>query len=550
VNGAKNLIMGLWVRQSFRALEKFIASLRHTTFAGDVCLCVEDISADTVAQLRAHGIIVVRTGPSAQPRMTALASRYFTFLDFLTRHANDYVKVMLTDPAAVVFQSDPFAAPLPADIVYTSERRLLCKSPAEHGAVVQAYGESVAHNIRDCMVSNTSATIGTFAGILRYVVAMTHELSGRTTPISGLIDQGVHNYVVHMHPQRGAWLDPAGSIAVAMDAMPDEAVRIAEQGVLIDGRLAPVLCRWDGNSKAREHVKSAPRFRLDPSMRGAWPSAEPTDVPTPPALSSGDAVVAYYQRQRDADWLQLFLGSLRCVRDATIVHCVGDFDDDELAVLARYGCTGHQISASESGIAENLAHFYLNQVLEKLTADRSALPDQVLVLDNMSAVFLRDPFLTSTIGLSVFSEGPTRIADSDYNRHRLAFFVPPEESQIQLPIVSSALLRGRLPVVCDFYRQLFAELVGRPELLSIQKVVQGAVNKLCHSGKLGFPVIIHPNAAEVVFDFWPFAMAVDTRHGVRIGGAVPAVVLGSNPQSVLMRKLRVDLSLSDIGTQK
>jgi len=550
VNGAKNLIMGLWVRQSFRALEKFIASLRHTTFAGDVCLCVEDISADTVAQLRAHGIIVVRTGPSAQPRMTALASRYFTFLDFLTRHANDYVKVMLTDPAAVVFQSDPFAAPLPADIVYTSERRLLCKSPTEHGAVVQAYGESVAHNIRDCMVSNTSATIGTFAGILRYVVAMTHELSGRTTPISGLIDQGVHNYVVHMHPQRGAWLDPAGSIAVAMDTMPDEAVRIAEQGVLIDGRLAPVLCRWDANSKAREHVKSAPLFRLDPSMRGVWPSAEPTDVPTPPALSSGDAVVAYYHRPRDADWLHLFLGSLRCVRDATSVHCVGDFDDDELAVLARYGCTAHQISASESGIAENVAHFYLNQILEKLTADRSAVPDQVLVLDNMSAVFLRDPFLTSTIGLSVFSEGPTRIADSDYNRHRLAFFVPPAESQIQLPIVSSALLRGRLPVVCEFYRQLFAELIGRPELLSIQKVVQGAVNKLCHGGKLGFPVIIHPNAAEVVFDFWPFAMAVDTRHGVRIGGAVPALVLGSNPQSVLMRKLRVDLSLSDTETRQ
>ncbi len=396
MNGAKNLIMGLWVRQSFRALEKFIASLRHTTFAGDVCLCVEDISADTVAQLRAHGIIVVRTGPSAQPRMTALASRYFTFLDFLTRHANDYVKVMLTEPAAVVFQSDPFAAPLPADIVYTSERRLLCKSPAEHGAVVQAYGESVAHNIRDCMVSNTSATIGTFAGILRYVVAMTHELSGRTTPISGLIDQGVHNYVVHMHTQRGAWLDPAGSIAVAMHTMPDEAVRIAEQGVLIDGRLAPVLCRWDGNSQAREYVKSAPRFRLDPSMRRAWPSAEPTDVPTPPALSTGDAVVAFYQRQRDADWLQLFLGSLRCVPDATSVHCVGDFDDDELAVLARYGCTAHQISASESGIAENVAHFYLNQVLEKLTADRSELPDQVLVLDNMSAAFLRDPFLTST----------------------------------------------------------------------------------------------------------------------------------------------------------
>ena len=60
---------------------------------------------------------------------------------------------------------------------------------------------------------------------------------------------------------------------------------------------------------------------------------------------------------------------------------------------------------------------------------------QVLVLDRMSAIFPRDPFLTKTIGLSVCCEGPTRIADSDYNRERLALFVPHEESAPRLPII-------------------------------------------------------------------------------------------------------------------
>ena len=103
-----------------------------------------------------------------------------------------------------------------------------------------------------------------------------------------------------------------------------------------------------------------------------------------------------------------------------------------------------------------------------------------------------------------------------------------------------------MPTVREFYRRLFAELIGRPDLLSMHKVVQGAVNKLCHFGDLGFPVIMHPNGAEVYFDFWPSGLAIDTRHGVRIGGSVPAVVLGGNPETPLMIKLRIDLSLSEV----
>ncbi len=549
MSGSKNLIMGLWARHPFRLLEKFIASLRRTTFTGDVCLCVEDISADTVAQLRAHGIIVVRTALSAQPHMTALASRYFSYLDFLTHHGDNYANVLLTDPAAVVFQSDPFAEPLPADIVYTQEHRRLGASPADHDAVVQGYGETVAHNIRDCMVSSASATIGTRAGMLRYLVAMTQELSSRTTPITGSIDQGVHNCVVHMHPVRGAWLDPAGAIVAAMHMQPDEAVAISEQGVAINGRLVPVLCCWDEHANVRKYVRAARQFRLDASMRGAWPAAprvDPAPADVDKASPAGNAVVAFYQRERDAAWLRLFLASLRCVTDSVRVHCVGDFDPHELEVLARYGCTAHQAPATEAGIAENVAHFYLSHVLEKLAADSSTMPGQVLVLDNMSAVFPRDPFLAATIGLSVFAEGPTRIADSVYNQHRLAYFVPPQESWLQEPVVSSSLLRGGVPHVRDFYRRLFAELIGRAELLSMHKVVQGAFNKLCHGDDLGFPVIVHANGAEAYFDLWVSGLAVDTRHGVRVGGRVPAVVLGSNPETTLMIKLRTDLSLTEV----
>jgi hypothetical protein len=500
VSGSKNLIMGFCARQSFGQLTPFLASLRRTSFAGDICLMIEDVAAETVDRLRSAGIIVERAAPSAQQRMAAMSSRYFSYMDFLVRRGDGYANVMLVDPSTSVFQTDPFAERLPADIVYTGEHRTIGETPAVHDAVVQAYGEAVAHNIRNCTVSRADTTIGTMSGILRYLASMTHQLGGRTTPITGAVDQGVHNYVVHMRPLRGAWLDPSGQTALAPRTERHDAAEIA----------------GPGSGAASEQAPGA-----------------------------RDAVIAFYQRQRDAGWLDLFLGSLRCVSDAVDVHCIGDFDQDELKILARFGCTAHAAPATEPGMAENVAHFYLDQVLDRIASGGTQQPDQVLVLDSVRAVFPRDPFLTKTIGLSVFCEGPTCIGESDYNRDRLGLFAPLDERWLRQSIVSSMVLRGPLPLLREFYRRMFIELVGRAELLKIHKVVQGVVIKLCHGGDLGFPVIVHPNGAEVHFEFLASSLAVDTRHGVRIGGAVPGVVLSGHRESALLLKLRIDLNLPE-----
>ena len=526
---SKNLILGFCAKLPFRRLEPFIASLRHTTFAGDVCLLVQDVAADTIRRLRAHGVIVERASPSAQPRMAATSSRYFSYQDFLLRRGELYANVLLADAGTSVFQTDPFATPPSTDIVYTAERRRIGDTPSVHDAVVQAYGEAVAYNIRDCTVSSANSTIGTRSGILRYLAAMTHQLAGRTTPITGVIDQGIHNYVVHMRPLRGAWLDSEDRLAIVLDASAEDAVEVAEQGVLVDARAVPLLSHWDANAKVAAHVSTSQRFRLD----------EPTPGPESTAT---DSVVAFYLRQRDAGWLDLFLGSLRSVNTSVAVHCIGDFNQDDLAILARHKCTAYVVAAPEPEIAENVAHYYISPILDRISSNGQVLPDQVLVIDNMRDIFTRDPFLTKTIGLSVFCEGPTRIGDSEYNRSRLGFFASSGEGW-RNPVVSSMVLRGKLSLVREFYRRLFVELVGRAELLKIHKVVQGLVNKLCHGGELGFPVIVHPSGAEVHFDFLDSRLAVDTRYGVRIGGAVPGVVLANHLETPLMLRLRTDLNL-------
>ncbi len=536
MNGSKNLIIGFCARQSFSQLTPFIASLRHTPFAGDVCLLIEDMAAPTVDRLRALGVIVERAAPSAQQRMATMSSRYFSYLDFLVRKGDGYANVMLTDPATNVFQADPFGAPLPADIVYTSERRRIGETPTVHDAMVQAYGEAVARNVRDCTVSNAAVSLGTLSGMLRYLTAMTHQFAGRTVPITGMIDQGVHNYVVHMRPLAGAWLDPADRIASALHTVTDDTVEITDRGVLVDANPVPVLSHWAERPKVVEYVGTSPRFCLDDhSPPGRFE----------PASAARDAVIAFYQRQRDAGWLELFLGSLSCVSGTVDAHCVGAFDDDELAILTRFRCTAHVVPATEPAIAENIAHFYINQVLDRIASGGTAQPDQVLVLDSVRVVFPRDPFLARTVGLSVFCEGPTRIGESDYNRDRLGLFVPLDERWLRQPVISSMLLRGKLPVLREFYRRMFIELIGRADILKIHKVVQGVVNKLCRGGDLGFPVIAHPNGAEAHFEFLASSLAVDTRHGVRVGGTVPGVVLSGHKESQLLLKLRIDLNLPE-----
>jgi hypothetical protein len=533
VSVSKNLIMGFCTRLPYSRLEPFIASLRHIDFAGDVCLLVEEVSAETVERLRAHGILVERAGPSSQPRMTARASRYYNYLDFLVRHAERYAGVMLADPATTVLQANPFATPRPADVVYTSVQNRISDIPVLHGAIVQAYGEAVAHNLRDSLVSSADTTIGTAVGILRYLAAMTHQLGGRTTPIAGAMDQAVHNYLVHMRPPRGAWLDPTDRFAAVLGSVPDDVVEVSEHDVRIGGRVVPVLSNWNSSPKARTFVLGSPRFRLE-------------DQAAPVRSRPTNAVIAYYQRQRDSTWLRLFLGSLRCVSDAIAVHCVGDFDPDEQAILQRFNCTIHAAPASEPEIAENVAHLYISQVLDRISSDASAKPEQVLVLDSMRAIFARDPFLTGTVGLSVFCEGPARIGESEYHRDRLGFFVQSLDGWLQHPIVSSMALRGSLPVVRDFYRRMLTELASRTDLLAVHEVVQGLINKLCHGGDLGVPVTAHPNGAEVYFDSPQSNLAFDTRHGIHIGGAAPALIVAEHPEAPLMLRLRIDLNLPEI----
>ena len=548
MHSKKNLIMGLFTRMTFDQVERFLGSLGRTTFHGDVCMFVAATSPDTVSALLAHGVMVERADRLPTPSMNDQASRYFAYLDFLARHCEHYDNVMISDLRDVIFQSDPFERPLPADIVFAQERRRIGEEIINRNWIADAYGDAVADNLRDFPVSCSGTTFGTAAGILRYLVAMTTALANLTgrdvLQIRG-IDQGIHNYVIRMHPLCRAWVDTTDSIVATMQFVPGTSIQTTPDGILVDGWLTPVLHQWDRNKITLDYVWASPQFRSE-AMRFPGRDAAPqlTTASEPAAVPQIPAVVAYYHRPRDAEWLAPFLATVRCAGYAGGLHCVGTFDEGELALLARHDAVPHPVDVADPSLdVENTAHLFLGRVLDQLAANNASPLDQVLVLDTVRAGFLRDPFHAATIGLSVFHESSTRIGDSEYNLQRLAFFTTPDEAVVQRPIISSALLRGRLDIVRAFYHKLFLEFVGRAELMQVHKVIQGAFNKLCHQGGLDTPIIQHPNGAEAYIEIWGEGLPTSIEPPIRVAGTVPFVVMNPVRETELMRALRASLDL-------
>lgn len=545
MSGRKNLIMGLWSDLPFDGLERFIASLRRTTFDGDVCVFVDNVPAATVKALLAHGIIVERAARFALPQMNYQGSRYHSYQEFLGRFGSDYDKVMITDLRDVIFQSDPFATPFPADIVFAQERRRIGDCPTNRSWIVQTYGEAMADNLRHCMVSCSGTTFGTVGGMHLYLSVMINELTSRPMPISGGLDQAIHNFLIRMRPLRNAWCDPADSMVATLSYVPDEAIRIEPDGVLVDGKLVPVVHQWDRKSALREHIESAPHFRLESQSEPRYPIAlrRPATGFQNQSRAEFDAVICCYHRERDAPWLEPFLATLRAVGFAGDIHCVGKMDATERSVVSNFGGIVHPVVMDVGDIdIDNAAHLHISRLLDEL-AGSTTRPDQVLAIDTLRAGFLRDPFIGKTIGLSVFCEGPVSLAESDYNLQRVALFTDVDGTLRQRPIVSSAVLRGSIDVLRNFYHKLLAEMARRRDLLTISKVVQGAFNKLCHSDDVEFPVIVHPNASEVYFEIWPQSLTVDIRLGLRVGGAMPFMVVNPFRATPLMDMLRASLQL-------
>ena len=319
--------MGFCARHSFDQLEPFIASLRP-----------HDIRRRRLPAGRGRGRGDRRSPARAWRHRRARRAVRPTAHDrhvepllqlsgFLTRRGDGYGNVMLVDPVDdhLPGRSVRHAAAC-RHRLYRRTAVMIGETPdgaRRRGARLRRGGRAQHPRLHGVECLNHTRHASRHAALPRRDDAPIGGPEWRRSP--GRSIKGVHNYVVHMRPLAGAWLDPTGRTVVALDA--SHPMTRGDRGPgRADRRQARCRCcrRWDASTKLTAACQDVTALSPATMLSATGP---PAGVG---AARCGGRLLPASARRGLAE---LFLGSLRCVNDAVDVHCIGDFDPGELAIL-------------------------------------------------------------------------------------------------------------------------------------------------------------------------------------------------------------------------
>jgi hypothetical protein len=249
----KNLVMGLVKGYRYEQIRPFLASLRNTGYAGDICLFYSDLEEQTLRSLSQFDVDLVpftmgmvnllskrvyifsllnkiyrsplkyiypihklyyglvdrlaaRKNENKHLIKSQLASktlnvycvRYPLYYLYLARHRGKYAKVMLSDVRDVVFQRDPFDFEFADGLCFFLEddREVMKNCPYNSAWLKTGYGEQTLREIGDEVASCSGITLGNTADIMNYLELMVDQLLRLKFHPNGM-DQGVHNYLLY-----------------------------------------------------------------------------------------------------------------------------------------------------------------------------------------------------------------------------------------------------------------------------------------------------------------------------------------------------------------
>lgn len=279
----RNLVVGAVRGYGFTQLQPFVVSLKQTSFDGDLVLLWSDLSAQTRADLQAHGVKLVpfsyrgsgalnswsRFWPVLGPvvrlfRGSALAhlilktilplqsARFLAYRDFWVAHREAYQNVLITDVRDVLFQGDPFASFKGGLLVFEEDGGFPLGDEKMFNApwIEDLFGLEALAEMGHFPILCSGTTMGDSESLIRYLTGFELLLCRAQTIGAGGSDQGVHNYLCRhiMQP----WFQVAKNGEGPVLSMVPTLRRgidfeIADNGVLLNsnGSLVPVLHQYD-----------------------------------------------------------------------------------------------------------------------------------------------------------------------------------------------------------------------------------------------------------------------------------------------------------------
>jgi hypothetical protein len=241
-----DLVLGYATGYGVREIAPFVRSLR-AVYRGDVVLVV-DADDELIDFLRVHDVEVVLHAPApgtwAPHPVVARFSAYAAQLDQRPWVRN----VILTDVRDVVFQADPFAAPVDGlEFFEENEGQPLARHAFNVKHLTAVAGEGLASAILDRACVCVGVVLGPRADVARFCRALLMLCAIPRSNVGGAFgaDQAACNLIAHLDLLGGAVHRNYGRVAT-IGLTPPERLRLEGGRILNpDASISPIVHQYD-----------------------------------------------------------------------------------------------------------------------------------------------------------------------------------------------------------------------------------------------------------------------------------------------------------------
>jgi len=263
-------------------LSPFILSLKKTGYTGDICLFVDGMPPETLEFLYSHRVQfqslptryftqtrrhLIRTAANLLPAKFRKAaqielSRYYLHLidvrwpcyrDFLQKTRGLYSHVMFTDIKDVIFQRSPFEFDWksPFCSFYEPPGCFIGNDGPTYGWLKKVFGEAEARKLSHERIICAGVSFAEIDAALEYLELMCGHLV--RTNDRGLVDQGIHNYLLHHRILKASSVyDYPDTPVLHLGMMPPEKLEFNAEGLVVNGsgQVVRAIHQYFGHRKA------------------------------------------------------------------------------------------------------------------------------------------------------------------------------------------------------------------------------------------------------------------------------------------------------------
>lgn len=254
----RDLVLTTAIGYSKERLAPFVRSLKASGFTGDLVMFVAELAPDTIRFLRDYGATLRSFDTHVHLDVHLNMSRFLRYYEFL-RDADfaapdgtaPYDRILLTDVQDVVFQKNPFNFPERHSVYFffEDEEWPFGRCPINKTYVEMAFGTEGYERWKENLISCAGTTIGTFAGIMQYLIHMQIIYLRTRNYLSRWhsIDQSIHNRILYddLIPRCGAFLN--GGLVQTMGRVQREFLTLQPDGLVAnrDGSVSAIVHQYN-----------------------------------------------------------------------------------------------------------------------------------------------------------------------------------------------------------------------------------------------------------------------------------------------------------------